>query len=105
MLDLQELLDTRGACRGEGTDRFYADDGADPATVAVLEAAAIAECADCPVRAVCLAMALDRADDDDHGVWGATTAEQRRDMRRTMRRIPVSPRSRRTRRGHLEVAA
>lgn len=40
---------------------------------------AIAVCDRCPVQGPCLAAALDAGDCD--GVWGGTTAEQRRAMR------------------------
>jgi WhiB family redox-sensing transcriptional regulator len=39
-----------------------------------------AVCLACPVRAECLAYALDR--DERHGVWGATSARERRALNR-----------------------
>jgi hypothetical protein len=38
-------------------------------------------CRDCPVRGNCLMEALDRVPTDDSGVWGGTTAPQRRRIR------------------------
>jgi WhiB family redox-sensing transcriptional regulator len=48
----------------------------------VAEAKAV--CAGCPVRPECLAFALQR---DLHGIWGATTEDERRLMRRADRRV------------------
>jgi WhiB family redox-sensing transcriptional regulator len=44
------------------------------------EAEALALCATCPVRAQCLEYAL--RNKETHGIWGGTTADQRRRMRR-----------------------
>lgn len=41
-------------------------------------------CLGCPVRQLCLSYALHHPDEMD-GVWGATTKNQRRDMRRDLR--------------------
>lgn len=49
-------------------------------------AAAIAYCRVCPVRAECLASALELSAADDWGVRGGTSAYQRRQMRRVTRR-------------------
>ncbi len=60
-------------CRGVDPDIFY--------PVSEQEAAAaLAICAECSVRAVCLehALALEERD----GVWGGTTPRQRREFRR-----------------------
>jgi hypothetical protein len=64
---------TAAACRGVGTDTFFADD---PAETAVAKAV----CRHCPIRAACLAYALATAPDytpDLDGVWGGLTAEER----------------------------
>lgn len=63
----------RTACRGEDPAPFFAERGtrADVAR---------AICATCPVHAACLRYALD--DPDLVGVWGGTTARERREIRR-----------------------
>jgi len=64
------------ACRGSGTDAFIIGRGA--AAAAMAKARAI--CDRCTVTVQCLDYAL--ADVDVVGVWGATTAQQRRQLRR-----------------------
>ncbi len=44
------------------------------------EAEALALCATCPVRTECLQYALRNS--ENHGIWGGTTPEERRRMRR-----------------------
>jgi WhiB family redox-sensing transcriptional regulator len=67
----------RGACRGLDPDIFYplSDDEAG-------EAKAI--CASCPVRELCLEFALETREAD--GVWGGTTARERRRLLRQRRK-------------------
>jgi len=67
----------RAACRGEGTDAFFARHGAD-------DRAGKAICAGCPVSADCLEYAL--ADPGLRGVWGGTSERTRQTMRRAMRK-------------------
>jgi hypothetical protein len=67
---------------GAGISRFLALSG-----ICVIEAGthggrAGASCAGCPVREDCLAFALEH--EDLVGVWGGTTAEERREMRRSV---------------------
>lgn len=80
--DLLELLaqqrpvwHAHAACRDESPDAFFAD-GRHPDA-----ARALAACARCPVRDICLASAL--ADPSVDGIWGGTTARQRRRLRRS----------------------
>ena len=63
----------QAACRGGGTEIFY------PATPDE-EAEALSICATCPVRAQCLDYAIRNR--ETYGIWGGTTPEQRRHMRR-----------------------
>jgi WhiB family redox-sensing transcriptional regulator len=63
------------ACRGAGTDGFIIGRGAN----AAIMARARAICSTCLVAAECLDYAL--GDVDAVGIWGATTAQQRRVMR------------------------
>ena len=62
------LCDRRVPCQEE-PDRWFAR---------TPDADAVAACGTCPARAECLAYAM--AADERHGVWGGTTAEQRRQL-------------------------
>jgi WhiB family transcriptional regulator, redox-sensing transcriptional regulator len=62
---------TRGACQTVDPETFF------PAPSESAEAA-VALCRTCPVRGSCLAWALEAG--DLHGVWGGTTARERRAM-------------------------
>jgi WhiB family transcriptional regulator, redox-sensing transcriptional regulator len=65
---------SRGACQREDPELFFPiSDGA-----AHLAAAAKAVCEACPVRASCLAFAVETRQD---GSWGGTTSDERRAMR------------------------
>lgn len=68
-----------GACRGADDPELFFPHGSD--THAVRQALrAKAFCARCPVREECLLYALDTG--QSHGVWGGTTAEERRELSR-----------------------
>jgi WhiB family redox-sensing transcriptional regulator len=71
----------RGACRGLEPDVFYppTDDEAD---------AAKAVCAECPVREPCLEFALSTREAE--GVWGGTTARERRRILRQRRKTAAA---------------
>jgi hypothetical protein len=62
---------TRGVCQTVDPETFF------PAPTDPPDAA-IALCGTCPVQGACLAWALDAG--DCHGVWGGTTARERRAM-------------------------
>jgi hypothetical protein len=62
----------RGLCLQQDPELFFPTVTDDPAP-------ALAVCGVCPVRGACLAAALDCGECD--GIWGATTAEERRPMR------------------------
>lgn len=66
------------ACRGKPTELWFPAQG-DPLAVAVARRI----CAGCPVRAECLADAL--GDAERHGVWGGTSARERRGLRGSAR--------------------
>lgn len=70
------------ACRTADTDLFYPPVGA-PRTCT----AALLICASCPqaCRDACLAYAVAN---NEPGIWGGTTARQRKEIRRTGRRSP-----------------
>ena len=61
-----------GRCLRHDPELFFPSSADDPAP-------ALAICRTCPVSGACLAAALDIGDCD--GVWGATTADERRAMR------------------------
>jgi hypothetical protein len=61
-----------GRCLRHDPELFFPSSADDPRP-------ALAICGGCPVSAPCLAAALDIGDCD--GVWGATTADERRAMR------------------------
>lgn len=64
------------ACREDDVETFFAtdDDSID---------AALARCAACPVREVCLEHALDAR--EPYGIWGGTTEAERKRMIRRRR--------------------
>ena len=68
----------RGACRHSDPELFFPVTTAGPAAGQVALAKAV--CARCPVRALCLEFALDSG--QAFGVWGGTTGEERRLIRR-----------------------
>jgi WhiB family transcriptional regulator, redox-sensing transcriptional regulator len=61
-------------CVGKETDWFFPEHGAN-----IAEQRAF--CSDCPVRSQCLAYALEHNLTD--GVWGGTSPNERRNLRRT----------------------
>lgn len=76
------------ACRDADPDLFFPLGPAGPALVRVEEAKRV--CRACPVQAPCLAWALDHG--VGSGVWGGTTEDERRALRRpAVRDRPVPP--------------
>jgi WhiB family transcriptional regulator, redox-sensing transcriptional regulator len=67
------------ACRGVDTDLFFPGLGE-----STLPAKAI--CSGCPVSADCLMYAMEGDSHDDFGVWGGTSAKQRRQLRSALPR-------------------
>jgi WhiB family redox-sensing transcriptional regulator len=63
------------ACQGEPTDLFFPETGFNSTARVTL-----AICKRCPVRGKCLEFALTNG--IEHGIWGGTTAPQRKTMRR-----------------------
>lgn len=78
---LAELLEGRpwwhtyAACRGLGATPWFPrrGDSTDDAK---------AVCSGCSVREDCLESALRQSSSDDHGVWGGTSARERKRLRR-----------------------
>jgi len=68
----------RAACRTADPELFFTD-GQGGGRGSADKAKAV--CAGCPVTARCLRDALSR--DLQHGIWGGTTADERREMRRS----------------------
>lgn len=68
-----------GACVGRNTDMWFPDTPNSVRTPAAQRA--LAWCKSCPVQTDCLQFALD--DPALLGIWGGTTPEQRRGLRRT----------------------
>jgi WhiB family redox-sensing transcriptional regulator len=66
----------RASCRGEGPVAWFPGPGADLS-------AAIRICGRCPVREECLKDAMSRGERaDSGGIWGGTTAQERRRLRK-----------------------
>jgi WhiB family redox-sensing transcriptional regulator len=79
-----ELADWRSdaACRRTDPDLFFPVGTTGPALVQIEAAKAV--CRSCPVQEPCLEFAL--TTNQDSGVWGATSEEERRSLRRLRRR-------------------
>lgn len=72
------------ACRGVGVARFFpVREGGHGA--AGHKATVTEFCTRCPVRAECLAAGLDQPVHADQGIWGGTSARDRRRIRRQRR--------------------
>jgi WhiB family redox-sensing transcriptional regulator len=72
----------RAACRTEDPDLFFPVGATGPAIVQTREAKAV--CRRCPVMETCLQWALDT--NQDTGVWGGLSEDERRSLRRRERR-------------------
>lgn len=76
----------RSACLDENPELFFPVGTTGPAITQVHEAKRI--CGGCEVRAECLAWALEA--NQDHGVWGGLSEEERRSLRRRNARARVT---------------
>jgi WhiB family transcriptional regulator, redox-sensing transcriptional regulator len=72
---------SRGACRDADPELFFPLSDTGPALRQIERARAI--CRQCPVLTTCLRYAMDT---HQHGIWAATTHEERRAMQRPARR-------------------
>lgn len=72
----------QAACRDEDPELFFPIGATGPAVAQVAEAKAV--CNRCPVREICLSYALTTG--QDAGVWGGLSEEERRALRRGVRR-------------------
>ena len=70
-------------CRDEDPELFFPIGTAGPAAVQVEEAKVV--CRRCPVVADCLAWAMETG--QDSGVWGATSEDERRMLKRRSTRV------------------
>lgn len=71
----------RAKCKDEDPELFFPIGTTGPAAEQIERAKAV--CVQCPVRQDCLEWAL--ATGQDAGVWGGTSEEERRAMRRSRR--------------------
>lgn len=69
------------ACRDVDVNLFFPAGVTGPAARQIREAKAI--CAHCPVRDTCLSFAIET--NQEYGVWGGTTEDERRVLRRAWR--------------------
>ncbi|AXK37504.1 WhiB family transcriptional regulator [Streptomyces armeniacus] len=75
------------ACRDEEPELFFPVGDTGPALAQIEEAKAV--CRRCPAMDSCLNWALENG--QDHGVWGGTSEDDRRRMkRRAARRAPAA---------------
>jgi WhiB family transcriptional regulator, redox-sensing transcriptional regulator len=72
-------------CRQEDPELFFPLVPAGPGLAQIERAKAV--CARCQVRAECLQFAMETV--QDHGVWGGTSEEERRALRRARNRRPA----------------
>ena len=86
----------RGTRRYGDPDLFFPITSSGPALLQIAQAKAV--CARCPVLIDCLGYALETG--QDAGVWGGTTAEERREIR-----PPAHPMSSTASRGQDEFPA
>ena len=77
---------TRAACLDENPELFFPVGTTGPAVTQVEEAKLI--CGGCEVRAECLTWALEA--NQDHGVWGGLSEDERRSLRRRNARARAS---------------
>lgn len=73
----------RAACRTEDPELFFPRGNTGPALWQIEEAKKV--CRQCDVREKCLDWAL--TNDQDHGVWGGMSEDERRALKRRSRRV------------------
>lgn len=75
----------QAACRSTDPELFFPVGSTGPVLEEIQAAKAV--CARCPVSQACLQFALDT--NQDTGIWGGTTEEERRRLRRS--RVAIRP--------------
>ena len=88
-IDLTEGWKLRGACRSASPELFFPAGTTGMAAADIDAAKAI--CAGCAVRRECLGWAV--ATNQEFGIWGGTTEEERRGLRRHWVRRPAARRN------------
>lgn len=73
----------RAACLTEDPELFFPVGNTGPAVMQIAEAKKV--CAVCDVRRDCLSWALEAG--QDHGVWGGTSEEERRQIKRANQKL------------------
>jgi WhiB family transcriptional regulator, redox-sensing transcriptional regulator len=68
-----------GACSGSGDPQLWYPEGDGPQFTRQIQRAKLA-CAGCPVRPECRAHAFEV--NEEHGIWGGLTEQERRSIRR-----------------------
>lgn len=86
-----EDLAGRAACRNLDRELWFPPSDGPSRRLGDDAGFALAICADCPVRAECLAYAVDA---HEEGIWGGTGTEERRMMRRRTTRREHTARAR-----------
>jgi WhiB family redox-sensing transcriptional regulator len=84
--DQQSSWRVDAACADADTDLFFPAGDTGPAAVKIVNAKAI--CRTCVVQRECLNVALTFY--QEYGIWGGTTEEERRNIRRSLRRARAS---------------
>jgi len=75
-------------CRDADAELFFAPDGKTTDARQRREAAAKLICEGCPVRSRCLSWSLEMREPE--GIWGGTTEEERRALRRSRSSTPAA---------------
>ena len=78
LVELAEAWRDRASCRASDPDLFFPVGNTGPVLDEILAAKAV--CGACPVRERCLRFALET--NQEAGIWGGTTEEERRRLRR-----------------------
>jgi WhiB family redox-sensing transcriptional regulator len=77
----------QGACLSADPELFFPISSRGASAPQIARARSV--CASCPVRAQCLSFALST---HQHGIWGGTTEDERKRLRRRAHRQPASAR-------------
>ena len=85
-METPSLFDGNTACSDKDPDIFFPEDEED--RIQSLLAKSI--CSTCAVQSQCLTLALDERLE---GIWGGTTTEERRKLRRKMRSSEINTRA------------
>lgn len=70
----------RAICRDEDSELFFPLGTSGPALLQIAEAKTV--CRRCSVQPECLTSALSRPSEEDHGIWGGMSKDERDALRR-----------------------